>query len=66
MAAEPRTDQQIRSEISAEREQLVEALADLREGVRAKRNLAAAAVALTSIALATAASIRLVRRFRSS
>lgn len=66
MAADPRTDQQIRSEISAEREQLVEALADLREGVRAKRNLAAAVAALTSVALATAASIKLVRRFRGS
>ena len=66
MAADPRTDQQIRSEISAEREQLVEALADLREGVRAKRNLAAAVAALTSVALATAASIKLIRRFRGS
>jgi hypothetical protein len=52
--------------LQREREQLVEALADLREGVRAKRNLAAAVVALASIALATAASIKLVRRFRSS
>jgi hypothetical protein len=66
VAADPRTDQQIRSEISAEREQLVEALADLREGVRAKRNLAAAVAALTSVAVATAASIKLVRRFRGS
>jgi hypothetical protein len=64
VAGEPRTDANIRSEISAEREQLVDALADLREGIEAKRRLAAALGMLIAAGLATAASVKVVRRFR--
>ncbi len=64
MADEQRTDEIIRSEISAEREQLVDALSDLRKGIAAKRRLAGVAGTLIAAGLATAASIKVLRRFR--
>ena len=64
MRADPRTDEQIRSDIAAEREQLVLALGDLRDNVRAKRRLAVAAGALVTTGLAIAASLRIARRFQ--
>jgi hypothetical protein len=59
VADEPRTDANIRSEISAEREQLVDALADLREGIEAKRRHAAA------LGMLIAAGLQPPRRSRS-
>ena len=64
MTADPRTDEQIRSDIATEREQLVLALGDLRNGVRAKRRLAVAAGTLVATGLAIAASLRIARRFQ--
>lgn len=62
--ADERTDADIRLEISAEREQLVDALADLRQGIAAKRRLAATVGALAVAAFATATSVKIARRFR--
>ena len=62
--ADQRTDADIRSEISAERERLVDALTDLREGIAAKRRLAATVGAVAAAALATATSVKIARRFR--
>ena len=62
--ADERTDADIRSEISAERERLVDALTDLREGIAAKRRLATTVGALAATALATATSVKIARRFR--
>ena len=64
MADEQRTDEIIRGEISAEREQLVGALSDLRKGIAAKRRLAGVAGTLIVAGLAAAASIKVLRRFR--
>lgn len=64
MAAEPRTDEQIRSEIAAEREQLAAALDDLRAGVRSKRRLATLAASLVAALFAVLASLRVRRRLR--
>lgn len=63
MAAE-RTDEQIRAEISHERDELAQALTDLRAGVRAKRKVATAVGALAGAALAAAASLKVARRVR--
>jgi hypothetical protein len=54
----------IRSEISAEREHLVDALAELREGIAAKRRIAAAVGTLVVAGLATTVSVKIARRFR--
>jgi hypothetical protein len=64
MTVERRTDEDIRREISAERDQLVEALAELRQGIEAKRRLAVALGTFVVAGLATAASVKVVRRFR--
>ncbi|HEX4745690.1 MAG TPA: hypothetical protein VFU99_02305 [Gaiellaceae bacterium] len=64
MAGEQRTDADIRNEISAERERLADALADLRAGVDSKRRLAGALGTLVAAGLATAASMRIARRVR--
>ncbi len=64
MAAERRTDAEIRGEISAERQELAAALTDLREGIESKRRLATATVTLAAAGIAAMASIKLVRRFR--
>ena len=61
MATEPRTDEQVRAELAAERERLVDALADLQAGVRGKRRLATAVAG----ALAVGAAVKVGRRFRS-
>jgi hypothetical protein len=64
VADERRTDAMIRSEISAEREHLVDALAELREGIAAKRRIAAAVGTLVVAGLATTVSVKIARRFR--
>jgi hypothetical protein len=62
--AERRTDEQIRGEIATEREQLVAAIGDLREGVAAKKKIAVAAGAAAGAGVAAAAIVSIVRRFR--
>lgn len=64
MPAERRTDEQIRGEISTEREQLASAIADLREDIDAQRRTAEIAGAAVATALAAVAAFRVIRRFR--
>ena len=64
MAAERRTQEQILSEIAAERAQLADALTDLRTGIDAKRRPAAVVGGVLAAGLATAAALRVVRRLR--
>jgi hypothetical protein len=64
VAAERRTDAEIRGEISAERQELAAALTDLRAGIESKRRVATATLTLAAAGFATVASIKLVRRFR--
>lgn len=64
MAHEPRTDEDIRSEITTEREELVDALADLREGIEKKRRLAVVAGTLIAAGLAAGTSVKTIRRLR--
>ncbi|HEU0246179.1 MAG TPA: hypothetical protein VFR38_03765 [Gaiellaceae bacterium] len=64
MAREPRTDEHIRTEISAERERLVDALADLRESIEKKRKLAAVTGALIAGGIAAGTSVKAIRRLR--
>jgi hypothetical protein len=64
VTGERRTNEQIRGEIAAEREQLAEALTDLRARIQSKRRLATATATLAAASLAAAASIKLVRRVR--
>jgi hypothetical protein len=61
-----RTEGEIRGEIAAEREQLVAALSDLRDGVKAKRRTAGAVGGLAVTALAAAVAARIVRRIRAT
>ncbi len=58
MPSDRRTDAEIRREIAAEREQLAEALADLRAGTGDRRRLAG----LAGGVLAAVALVRAVRR----
>jgi len=64
VAHEPRTDEDIRSEITTEREELVDALADLREGIEKKRRLAVVAGTLIAAGLAAGTSVKTIRRLR--
>lgn len=64
VAREPRTDEDIRSEITAERQRLIDALADLREGIEKKRRLAVFAGTLIAAGLATGTSVKTIRRLR--
>jgi hypothetical protein len=59
-----RTVEEIRREITTEREQLVNALADLREGIAAKSRLAAVVGAALAVGLAAAAAVTVVRRLK--
>jgi hypothetical protein len=61
----PRTEEEIRREIAAEREQLAGSLADLRASVEAKKrpvSRAAGAVAAGVAALVALKLVRLIRR----
>jgi len=64
VAGERRTEEEIRREIASEREELASALADLRQGVDAKRRLAVVVGGTLTAALATVAALQLGRRFR--
>jgi hypothetical protein len=61
--AEERTEAQIRTEIAGEREQLVAAVAGLREGVKAKRQAAIGIAVAVPVAIGVAlVAWRLARR----
>ena len=64
MATAKRTDEQIRGEIAAERDELVAALGDLRAGVAGKRKAATAVVGALATAAATLAAVKIGRRLR--
>jgi hypothetical protein len=59
-----RTDTEIRRDITSERVHLAEALADLREGIDAKRRPVAIVGAALAAGLAAAAAIKVARRLR--
>jgi hypothetical protein len=62
--ADRRTEEEIRSEIATEREQLAEALADLRGSMKAKRRPAAVVGGALAAGLAAAAVLRVARRLQ--
>ena len=64
MPGDRRTVEEIRREIATEREQLVDALADLREGIAAKCRLAAVVGAALAVGLAAATAVTVVRRLK--
>jgi hypothetical protein len=64
VAAERRTDEQIRGEIAAERNELVDALGELRAGVAGKRRAATAVAGVLAAAVATLTAVKLGRRLR--
>lgn len=63
MADDRRSDSDIRRDITAEREQLADAVTDLRDSVAAKRKPAAMIGGAVAAGLAAVAATRLVRRF---
>jgi hypothetical protein len=62
--AERRTDQDIRGEIATEREQLVEALADLRQSIDDKRRPAAVVGGALAAAVTAGVLVKIAQRFR--
>ncbi len=64
MPGDRRTVEEIRREIATEREQLVDALADLREGIGEKSRLAAVVGGALAVGLAAAAAVWVVRRLK--
>jgi hypothetical protein len=62
--ADRRTEQEIRREITAERAQLADALADLRQGIAAKRRPAAIVGGALAAGLTAAAAFKVRRLFR--
>lgn len=64
MPGDRRTVEEIRREITTERDQLVDALADLREGIDEKSRLAAVVGGALAVGLAAAAAVTVVRRLK--
>ncbi len=64
MPGERRSEQEIRREIASEREQLADAIADLRKGIDGKRRVAAVVGGVTAAAFAAAAVLTFARRLR--
>lgn len=62
MPAEKRTEEDIRREIAGEREQLVSAIADLRQGVAAKRKAAGVVGGAVATGLVALVATRIARR----
>jgi hypothetical protein len=62
MATDKRDAQEIRSELSAERDQLADALTALREDVRSARRIPIIAGGALLAGLAAVAAVKLVRR----
>lgn len=61
---ERRSEEEIRREIESERDQLADALSDLKAGIDEKRKPAARAGGAIAAGLALVTALRLVRRFR--
>ena len=61
MQGDRRTEEEIRSEIATERQQLADALADLRKGVAAKRRPAVLALTGLALVVTAAVAVRVVR-----
>lgn len=61
MPGERRTEEEIRRELTTEREELVDAFADLREGIYEKRRLAAAVGGALAAGLAAMAAMKVIR-----
>lgn len=61
MQGERRTEEEIRRDIATEREQLANALADLREGISAKRSLAVLVLAGLAGLLALVVAVKVIR-----
>jgi hypothetical protein len=59
-----RTEEEIRRDIATERQHLTDALADLREGVAAKRRPAGLALAGLAALLAVAVAVKVLRFLR--
>jgi len=59
-----RTQEEIIQEIAAEREDLADALADLREGVAAKRTAASVAGGVVAAALTALVAVKIARSLR--
>ena len=66
MPDDRRTEGEIRLEITTEREQLVRALADLREGIKAMERPAAVAGASLGAGLTAVAAFKVIRRLRGA
>ena len=65
MAAERRSEEQIRREIAAERQQLADSIADLRASVAAKKRPAVRAAGLVAAGAAALVALKIARAFRS-
>ena len=61
MQGDSRTEEEIRRQIATEREQLASALADLREGISAKRSLAVLVLAGLAGLLALVVAVKVIR-----
>ena len=61
MQGDRRTEEEIRNEIATERQQLADALADLRKGIGAKRRPAVIALAGLAALLVVAVAVKVLR-----
>ena len=66
MPGDRRPEEEIRREITTEREQLADALADLRKSIDAKRRPAAVAGGALAAALVTVAAVKALRRLKGA
>ena len=64
MPAERRTEAQLRGEITTEREQLVSAIADLREGINAQRKTAEIVGAVVATGVAAITALKVIHKLR--
>lgn len=64
MPGDRRAEEEIRREIATERDELADALADLREGIYEKRRLAAVVGGALVAGLAATAAVKVVRRLK--
>ena len=64
MAADRRTEDEIRRDIAAEREQLAGSLADLRAGVDAKKRPVSRAASAVAAGIAALVALKVARAFR--
>jgi hypothetical protein len=62
--AERRTEAQLRGKITTEREQLVSAIADLREGLDAQRKTAEIVGAVVATGLAAITAVKVIHKLR--